>query len=80
LKDPGIQNWLDPVGHEQGLIMLRWQGLESQPENLKQPSAQLIKLDALVDHLPQNTPLFNAEQRLQQIQTRKHAIRERFPG
>lgn len=80
LNDPGIQNWLDPVGHEQGLIMLRWQGLETLPDALAQPAARLVKLTELQQVLPADTPSFGIDQRQQQVQLRKRAVRERFPG
>ncbi len=78
--DPEIQNWLDPVGHEQGLIMLRWQGLTELSGDLAQPAARLINLNEVRDYLPKDVTEFDADKRTLQIQSRKNAARKRFQG
>ena len=85
-KDPGVWNWLDPAGYKEGLIMIRWQGLEGQglegqglggkPDN--QPQAQLVKLDDLAAHLPPETVFVTPPERREQLKQRLRSIGLRF--
>jgi hypothetical protein len=79
-RDPGIQNWLDTGGHRRGLIMMRWQGLQSEPAEAIQPRAELVPFDAIRDHLPRDVPAFDAAQRATQIRQRRAAVQQRFRG
>jgi len=40
-RDPGTPNWLNPLGHRQGVVFFRWLMPEEAPEP---PTASLIKL------------------------------------
>ena len=40
-RDPGMPNWMNPLGHNQGVVFFRWLMPESEPEP---PTASLIKL------------------------------------
>ena len=40
-RDPGTPNWLNPLGHEQGVVFFRWLMPADNPEP---PTASLIKL------------------------------------
>ena len=40
-RDPGTPNWLNPLGHRQGVVFFRWLMPEQAPEP---PTASLIKL------------------------------------
>jgi hypothetical protein len=40
-RDPGTPNWLNPLGHRQGVVFFRWLMPEQAPEA---PTASLIKL------------------------------------
>jgi hypothetical protein len=40
-RDPGTPNWLNPLGHRQGIVFFRWLMPESAPEP---PTASLTKL------------------------------------
>lgn len=79
-RDPGIQNWLDTGGHRRGLIMMRWQGLESELAEALQPQARLVPFDTIRDHLPADVPAFDRDQRADQIRQRRAAIQQRFRG
>ena len=35
--DPGVVNWIDPGGHREGILMLRWQLLDQEPGAGVQP-------------------------------------------
>ena len=51
-RDPGVPNWLDPGGHERGTLFGRYLRTASIP----QPSMRTVRLDALRDALPPDTP------------------------
>jgi hypothetical protein len=80
LRDPGVQNWLDPEGHRRGLLMLRWQGLSKPlPEN-EQPRAVLVDFEKLREVLPATTPDFGPERRADQIRRRRTQLQRRDRG
>jgi hypothetical protein len=73
LRDPGIYNWLDPVGLHEVLIAHRWQGLPAHKNtNSAVPAVQyeLVKLDELHErwpHLKRVSPMQRQEQRQQRL-------------
>jgi hypothetical protein len=42
-EDPGVENWLDPCGHEQGTMCWRW----IRPERHVTPAARVVKVAEL---------------------------------
>lgn len=79
LEDPGVANWLDPAGHDEGLIFMRWQGLDSPPTEADQPRTRVLnpeELAAFIENLPKVSP----EERWERIQVRRKAVHERFGG
>ena len=79
LEDPGVANWLDPAGHDEGLIFMRWQGLDSPPTEADQPRTRVLnseELAAFIEDLPKVSP----EARWEAIQVRRKAVHERFGG
>ncbi len=72
--DPGVPNWLDPSGHEEGYITLRWIGAESYPipECLQVPRA------ALEEHLPEGCKRIDAVGRQRQLAGRRRGVIRRF--
>ena len=79
LKDPGVANWLDPAGHEEGLIFMRWQGLDSPPTEEDQPRTSVLSPEELAA-FTEGLPLVSAEERWNAIQVRRKAVHERFGG
>jgi len=75
--DPGIQNWLDTESHNQGLIMMRWQGKSAAPP--KAPIMRMVKLNSIKTLLPEGTPEFSKTDRRRQIYQRQMAAKKRFP-
>ncbi|MGE0386994.1 MAG: DUF1214 domain-containing protein [Gammaproteobacteria bacterium] len=73
LDDPGVPNWLDPAGHRHGGIMGRWNRASSAPV----PSMRKVPLARLRDHLPPDTPVFDARQRDHQLRERRYALQLR---
>lgn len=66
LADPGVPNWLDPVGRPQGSIVGRWYRCETNPV----PTIKRVKLAELRNHLPSDTPQVNQAEREQSIRDR----------
>jgi hypothetical protein len=73
LTDPGVPNWLDPAGYTEGGIYGRWYDCDSAPV----PIIKRVKLDALHEHLPADTPLVSAEERAEELRARVRACQRR---
>jgi len=73
-KDPGVPNWLDPSGHVEGYMTLRWMGAESYPI----PVCEQIKVSQLQQKLPRTAKTISAEERLQQLAERRRGVIKRF--
>jgi hypothetical protein len=68
--DPGVPNWLDTTGHNEGALLIRMQGVEE----VVQPVTKLVPLSELSQHLPHHTPSVTAAERQEEIvRRRKHA-------
>jgi hypothetical protein len=74
--DPGIANWLDPVGHTEGSIIYRWNLADETPI----PATRIIPRAALSLHLPRTTRLVTAAERDRVIDGRREGVRRRFAG
>ena len=73
LDDPGVPNWLDPAGRNEGSLMLRWTGASSGPE----PTLRIVPAAELRSHLPADTPLVTPEQRDEMIRNRRRGAQWR---
>jgi hypothetical protein len=73
LEDPGVPNWLDPAGYTEGGIYGRWYDCDSEPL----PTIRRVKLAALRDHLPADTPVVTPEQRAEELRIRVRACQRR---
>ncbi|MEY2943088.1 MAG: hypothetical protein RLY97_1102 [Pseudomonadota bacterium] len=73
LDDPGIPNWLDPGGHSEGAIMLRWTEASSGP----QPTLRLVDLADLRGELPADTPIIAPDMRQTQLRARRRSVQMR---
>jgi hypothetical protein len=73
LEDPGIPNWLDPGGHGEGSLMLRWTEASSGPE----PTLKLVQLADLGAHLPKNTPAVTLAMRQESLRRRRRGAQLR---
>ncbi|MBG6120094.1 MULTISPECIES: hypothetical protein [unclassified Sphingobium] len=64
IKDPGIQNWLDPAGTHEVLVLYRWQGLPNGSAT-KPPaiSTRRVKLSELAAALPPGVKKVTPEER-----------------
>ncbi len=71
--DPGHPNWLDPSGHEEGYVTVRWIGAEHYPV----PEVEQVKLPQL-GQLLQGRKSLTPEQRREQIAGRRRGVVNRF--
>lgn len=80
LSDPGVHNWLDPAGLEQGTMLHRWQGLpEGGFESERSVrSARVVKLDQLAGVLPTNMRWVTPAERSQQRSERAAGLARRL--
>ena len=72
-EDPGVPNWLDPGGWDQGAIMLRWTEASCGPE----PRLAVVPIDKLRDLLPAETPHVSPAEREAQLRARRRAVQWR---
>lgn len=79
-EDPGVANWLDPVGLHELLVVNRWQGLPPQPGPAGPPSAagRLVKLSDLDSAVPPDIPRVTPEQRRAALDDRLATFLLRF--
>lgn len=74
-EDPGVPNWLDTTGHEEGLLQYRWIWTRDNPR----PSVRTVKFSELAERLPADTPRVNAAQRRDTIAGRQRHMWRREP-
>ena len=73
-QDPGVVNWIDTAGHNEGMIFTRYQGVSSSPNQV----TQLVKLSELNKVLPEGTATVSAEQRFRELRRRHAHISRRY--
>ncbi len=74
-EDPGVHNWLDPVGHERGSLFGRFLQCEAE---LEEPKVRVVKLDRLWDELSHETPRVTKEEREHTLRRRRNAAWKRY--
>jgi hypothetical protein len=74
LSDPGVPNWLDPVGIPIGSVLLRWYKAKGSAV----PVSRVVKLVELRSHLPKDTPSVTPEERAEQLHARSLASLRRY--
>jgi len=72
--DPGLPNWLDPSGHEEGYITVRWMGAQDYPL----PECIQMKRGALAGYLAEGVKTITPEQRKEQLVSRRRGVIDRF--
>jgi len=72
--DPGLPNWLDPSGHVEGYITVRWIGAQNYPA----PQCIQMKCEALRDYLPAGMETLSGDARKQQLAARRGGVIKRF--
>ena len=74
-EDPGHANWLDPGELRRGTILMRWDGVEGELAPDQHPSAELVGLGELADHIPGLHPVTQEEREATRAARRKHLQR-----
>jgi hypothetical protein len=77
-SDPGVPNWIDTAGHDEGFLFLRWQGLTGALPQTQWPTATLVNLSDLTATLPAGTPRVSPPQRTQSLAARAAALTSRI--
>lgn len=72
--DPGLPNWLDPAGHEEGYVTFRWIGAAQSPR----PACLQVRADELFEHLPDGVKRISPAQRAEQLKGRWAGVCKRF--
>lgn len=79
-RDPGIHNWLDSDGLQQGTMLIRWQALTKKTDTaegvIKQ--VQVLKLADLERLLPKDVARSTPEERKAQLQARLASYQSRL--
>ncbi|MCV7346908.1 DUF1214 domain-containing protein [Mycolicibacterium rhodesiae] len=71
--DPGVPNWLDSSGYDQGSIVLRWQNYPGAlPTGT--PTTQVVDVADVRDYLPAGTGMVTPQQRAQQVSLRSAEV------
>jgi Protein of unknown function (DUF1214) len=76
-SDPGVPNWLDTTGHQQGFLTLRWTYPES-PDELPKVNVSKLPLIDVRQHLPATTRLVSPDERNEQIRIRQEHVQRRY--
>jgi len=78
--DPGVANWVDTSGLEEGFIMLRWQGLPRQSNPAAGPAvkSQVVKWAELQSALPEGLKRVSAAERKAALAERKAGFERRL--
>jgi hypothetical protein len=72
--DPGLPNWLDTCGHNEGYVTYRWVGAQDCPI----PQCELVGLAELDRRLPASCQRINVAQRAEQLAERRRGVNKRF--
>lgn len=72
--DPGVPNWLDPVGHCNGTLC----GRVLYPAEAPVTTLRVVSLENLRQELPASTPLISTDVRSAALRRRMLSVRRRF--
>jgi hypothetical protein len=72
--DPGLPNWLDPSGHDEGYVTFRWIAADSYPR----PVVEQVRTNQLEEHLPATVRRITPTQRADQLRRRRLGVIKRF--
>ncbi|MCB1844692.1 MAG: DUF1214 domain-containing protein [Halioglobus sp.] len=72
--DPGVPNWLDPSGHCEGYITVRWIGSADYPR----PQCRQVPRSQLERVLPETVQRISPDERAAQLAARRRGVIRRF--
>jgi hypothetical protein len=72
--DPGLPNWLDPSGHDEGYVTFRWIGADSNPR----PECTQVPVANLSSALPEGAKKISTKERMAQLEGRRVGAARRF--
>lgn len=80
LSDPGVHNWLDPAGLEQGTMLVRWQGLPDGGFDSERSvrASRVVRLDQLASALPTDMRRVTPAERRRQLSQRATDLARRL--
>lgn len=73
-EDPGLPNWLDPSGHEEGYVTFRWIGADHLPR----PTMERVPARELAARLAPNVRRITPAERAAQLLARRRGVVRRF--
>jgi hypothetical protein len=73
-SDPGLPNWLDPSGHEEGYVTFRWIGATGCPK----PTCERVAVSELASRLPADVRAISPGGRRRQLDARRRGVQRRF--
>jgi len=76
--DPAVPNWLDTEGFSRGVILMRYDGLETAeiPE-AHHPTATVVKFSELRASLPLDEPTVSPQERADELAARRRHVQRR---
>lgn len=77
-RDPGLANWLETTGHEQGVMMLRWQRVARPLDAADGPSAEVVPFDSLATRTDLDDQRVTPEQYADRIEARQVGVARRM--
>jgi hypothetical protein len=84
-QDPGVQNWVSTMGRNQVGMAGRLQSVNPAdfasivgPASAFRPQTQLVPVDDVLDYLPADTRVLDAEERAEQLEVRQNFVREKY--
>ncbi|MGI9591101.1 MAG: hypothetical protein ACR2P8_07015 [Myxococcota bacterium] len=79
-NDPGVHNWIDPCGMDEGILTLRLAEFPgSRPRDDLSAKSRVVPLSRLKQELPEETRWVNEEERAAQWAGRAAAYKRRLP-
>jgi hypothetical protein len=76
--DPGVANWIDTGGLNQGILPIRFQNIDPNTTTVPTLSAQTVTLDQLASVLPATTEYVTPEERAAQLAARNYGYERRY--
>jgi hypothetical protein len=73
-RDPGVANWLDPAGHQVGLLAGRY----FRPDATSPARLRVVPFASIAEHLPSDTATISHVQRQESLRLRMLSVRRRM--